>query len=258
MIRIVLLIIVVFANLAYSQENKLVFHYQVQKNYLASNYDLIIGKDITVWKETSDPEQIAYQPNYIPPENYQRQILFKDHQSKKVFGDYNILGVRFLVADSLYNQSWQLIDSEPQQVLGYNCHKAKTFFRGREYEVLYTNEIPIDNGPWKFGGLPGMILKVVSKGNGETYKMECIGIEKHDQNTEEVFDRYMAKRKRKKFLSWGEFINDFNLFLDRYVNSLRSEIEADEGGGFTINIKIENQLEIFSDEAQKYGILIEL
>ncbi|RQE01044.1 GLPGLI family protein, partial [Prevotella intermedia] len=46
--------------------------------------------------------------------------------------------------------------------LGMECKKATTNFRGRYWEVWYTEDIPISQGPWKLCGLPGMILKANS------------------------------------------------------------------------------------------------
>lgn len=45
------------------------------------------------------------------------------------------------------------------KILGYDCARATTTFRGRSYTVWFTPEIPIPSGPWKLGGLPGLILK---------------------------------------------------------------------------------------------------
>lgn len=43
-------------------------------------------------------------------------------------------------------------------IAGYNCHKATTEFRGRTFEVWYTPDVPVNFGPWKLNGLPGLIL----------------------------------------------------------------------------------------------------
>lgn len=52
---------------------------------------------------------------------------------------------------------WSLYQ-EQMQILDYSCQKAVTQFKGREWTVWYTPEIPIDAGPWKLSGLPGLIL----------------------------------------------------------------------------------------------------
>ena len=56
-------------------------------------------------------------------------------------------------------QNWILHD-DTITVAGYLCQKAVCVFRGRTFEAWFTMSIPIRNGPWKFGGLPGLILKI--------------------------------------------------------------------------------------------------
>lgn len=53
---------------------------------------------------------------------------------------------------------WTLTD-ETENILGYECHKATARWRGREWNAWYA-DIPVNAGPWKFQGLPGLILKV--------------------------------------------------------------------------------------------------
>ena len=45
-------------------------------------------------------------------------------------------------------------------VCGYPCLKATMSYGGRNWEAWYTEEIPSSYGPWKFAGLPGLIMKV--------------------------------------------------------------------------------------------------
>lgn len=72
-------------------------------------------------------------------------------------------------------QKWTLT-SETQTIIGYKCQKATCRFRGRDFEAWFTTDIPVKLGPWKFGGLPGLILKVYDK--DRLYTFEAIGIEK--------------------------------------------------------------------------------
>lgn len=70
--------------------------------------------------------------------------------------------------------AWE-IDPDTLTILGYSCQKATASFRGRDYTAWFTTDIPVNNGPWKFGGLPGLILKVSDAENH--YLFECSGIE---------------------------------------------------------------------------------
>lgn len=53
---------------------------------------------------------------------------------------------------------WTLED-ETMEVMGYECRKATTKWRGREWTAWYS-DIPLGAGPWKFNGLPGLILRL--------------------------------------------------------------------------------------------------
>lgn len=72
------------------------------------------------------------------------------------------------------NQDW-IIWGDTMTFCGYLCQKATCHFSGREFTAWFTQKIPVRNGPWKFGGLPGAILKVSDKDN--LYDFECVKIE---------------------------------------------------------------------------------
>ncbi len=73
--------------------------------------------------------------------------------------------------DSLYNLSREsyikeripkinwVLKREKKKIGGILCHKATTNFRGRNYIAWYAPSIPSSFGPWKLGGLPGLILQ---------------------------------------------------------------------------------------------------
>lgn len=56
-------------------------------------------------------------------------------------------------------QQWTLHD-ERQTILGHECQKATCHWRGRDFDAWFAVDIPVRLGPWSFGGLPGLILKL--------------------------------------------------------------------------------------------------
>lgn len=72
---------------------------------------------------------------------------------------------------------WQLLEGD-SIVCGYPCHRATTTFRGRIWTVWYTLDLPYSDGPWKFCGLPGLVLYAYDSEN--KFRFNCIGIEKGD------------------------------------------------------------------------------
>ncbi len=61
--------------------------------------------------------------------------------------------------ESAKQQIWQL-HNEYQTLLGYKCQRATCIWRGRTFEAWFAPDIPVRLGPWLFGGLPGLILKL--------------------------------------------------------------------------------------------------
>lgn len=67
-----------------------------------------------------------------------------------------------MIQDSLFNFKWNLNYSEERKILGYKVNKATT--SGLEPDttvtVWYTKEIPYENGPDIYWGVPGLILQI--------------------------------------------------------------------------------------------------
>jgi len=58
--------------------------------------------------------------------------------------------------------AWMLTE-DTVTVSGYHCQQATTTFRGVEWHVCYTEDVPSSAGPWRLRGLPGLIVKAVGK-----------------------------------------------------------------------------------------------
>ena len=93
---------------------------------------------------------------------------------------------------------WHLLDGD-SIVCGYPCHKATTTFRGRTWTVWYTLDLPYSDGPWKFCGLPGLVLYAYD--SEDKFRFNSIGIEKGDGHEIKmkmpksgVIDTYMPER----------------------------------------------------------------
>lgn len=115
----------------------------------------------------------------------------------------DFLGGDYVVyEDELNKQDW-LITDRTKTILDYTCQQATCNFRGREWVVWFTPDIPVANGPWKLGGLPGLIMEAYDQGH--QYSFQIIGIEKKKDTPilwNESFSKKIKYRKtnRKDFL----------------------------------------------------------
>lgn len=109
---------------------------------------------------------------------YNNNIL-KDLLSKRIFYQGKVSKNSYQYDESFPAQNW-ILSNDNKIILGYHCKSAKLMFRGRNYVAWYTVEIPKNDGPANFSGLPGLILKI-SDDKGE-YEFSAIAIEKRKMN----------------------------------------------------------------------------
>lgn len=125
-----------------------------------------------------------------------------------------------IVLDKIYSDEFIYRDKEKMEweifkeyktIKGYECQKAATTFAGREYAAWFTKEIPISDGPYKFRGLPGLILEI--QDTRKQYVFEFVGLEKND--TEFSFNMKGIPEVTKK-----EFFKGLNNFKGDIINQL--------------------------------------
>ncbi|MEG1668039.1 GLPGLI family protein [Chryseobacterium sp.] len=91
---------------------------------------------------------------------------------------------------------WQL-HNESKKILDYSCKKVTVKYRGREFIAWYTTEVPINNGPYVFEGLPGLILEIEDSQN--KYHFIAVGIDKKPMDIYLRNDKEIFRISRTKF-----------------------------------------------------------
>ena len=90
--------------------------------------------------------------------------LYKSFTTRQMVSAESAFFQKVVVKDTLAVFQWQIL-SDTKLIGTFKCQKAETDFRGRHYTAWFAPEIPINNGPWKLQGLPGLILEAAdSKG----------------------------------------------------------------------------------------------
>jgi len=77
--------------------------------------------------------------------------------------------------------SWT-ISTDKEKIGEYNTQKATTEFGGRKWTAWFSTDIPFQDGPYKFYGLPGIIVKV--EDTEKNYSWELKGNKKIENYSE--------------------------------------------------------------------------
>ncbi|QOW11084.1 GLPGLI family protein [Kaistella flava (ex Peng et al. 2021)] len=71
--------------------------------------------------------------------------------------------------------NWKIL-SDKKQIGEFKVQKATANFAGRNWEAWFTTDVPIQDGPYKFSGLPGLIVEIADQTG--SHKIELKGIKK--------------------------------------------------------------------------------
>ena len=113
--------------------------------------------------ETLDPSNKSmaefYRIRSITPETDFHYKIFKNHNDNELILAEKVFKDKLKYKQTLNLMNWE-IEQETKEVLGYKVQKASGSFAGREYEAWFSPELPFSDGPYKFAGLPGLILEI--------------------------------------------------------------------------------------------------
>lgn len=175
---------------------------------------LYVEKNIDTTIVYSSGDDITYKKSEIVY-NYS-----KDLKNKVVIYKDRYVGMNFVVKDNKYSINWT-ITGNSKKVMGYSCQEATGEFRCRSYKAYFLKEIPFSDGPFKFDGLPGLILEVVSDDGVVKITADEI-ITDNDVITNPFKDE-------KNFISYDESVKKYQLKFDKTTN-----YKDDENGTYTI------------------------
>lgn len=87
--------------------------------------------------------------------------IYKNFKANELYEQSEMMP-KTLVKDSIQVFPW-VLTKEEATILGYKVKKATYTNKNQTVEAWYTTELAFRNGPSRFGGLPGFILKVSFK-----------------------------------------------------------------------------------------------
>lgn len=85
--------------------------------------------------------------------------IYKIAASRQVYYYDRISTTRYRYEEPANSLSWTITPTTAT-VAGYACQRATASYGGRQWEAWFTRAVPVSEGPYKFYGLPGLIVKV--------------------------------------------------------------------------------------------------
>lgn len=180
--------------------------------------DFFLGRELQ--KKTAKPNGIPL----IDGKGVAATEVYKNLAQHKetIMAHFTMLKEVFYYEESFPDFKW-IVFPDTKTILGHPCMKAITHFLGRNYEAWFTMDIPMNNGPWKFGGLPGMILQVTDdKGH---YNFVCTGIKELTETepiikSDAVYEKKSRKDINKLYKLQHENINMFGEAMGQKVRTV--------------------------------------
>jgi GLPGLI family protein len=142
---------------------------------------------------------------------------FHWHNDNKTTVAVTLVAHGFVYEEPTQIPKWTITD-EDKEILGYLSKKATAHYLGREWIAYFASEIPINQGPWKLWGLPGLIVEAYDSEN--LFKFELNGFEQVP-NVSIVFENTRPGGTQFQEIGKAEFIrlekvlySDFAAFFE--------------------------------------------
>ena len=177
---------VLIINFTFSQNKQFIYVYKfipdstnienVAKEFMILNVDKEKSEYYSAEQYNSDSTQVAntYKGLMNMPTNKEMINLRieKFPNIDKIKFIERVGNTKYLVNEDVH-LTWKLLP-EFSTILYYKVQKASTNFGGRHWTAWFAKDIAIQDGPYKFKGLPGLILKIEDDSKSHNFELKAI------------------------------------------------------------------------------------
>ncbi|PRP66820.1 GLPGLI family protein [Nonlabens agnitus] len=200
-----------------------------QSNSLKEYFNLLVKDDKSIFQTYNERESDTLrEKNIAIPTNTNEYFSF--NKFSILFDDKNLVfnekvgSEEYQYSESI-NLKWQL-GNKNKEIKGFQCKNAIVNYGGRKWEAWYTLEIPVNAGPYKFKGLPGLIMKITDSTN--SYDFEFFKMRKRDIDRIYKFNHYKPEdqriiMERKEFNKYKQSYDELSLSEKLNIGSTGSK-----------------------------------
>ncbi|OUD29813.1 GLPGLI family protein [Flavobacterium sp. FPG59] len=231
------ILIFFYSSLLFSQKVEFNSKIEYEMNFLLKNYNAVLlyntEKSVFTYSDlANDDEKTDDEGNInITVADTISHLVYNNIIEKKLYNYTCIFSPKKheWVEESTPDFNWIKINGT-KTINNLLCNKATCTFRGRNYTAWYSPEIKNDYGPWKFSGLPGLILEIYDSENEVHFLVKRISIPFDcsvviKPNNTIPYDKVRLIQKEK---------------TDEFIKKMESKQER----GFSIKVKVNSQQQI--------------
>lgn len=262
---IALVLIIVFNNYSIAQTHRFIYDVIYKKDSTSNittkeNYILDIGTKETKYYTYDFFVADSLITNNIPfPKemklNTSDIIVHKNNNNE--FSQYDLLENTVLQLQTNDTQKWNL-SQEKKNVKNLSLQKAITTWGGRNWTAWFAEEIPFQEGPYKFHGLPGLIVEIYD--DKKNYHFELVRSEKIKEEENQFIE---ISEKMGIPITWEKYKTAKLKYYESPVNFIKNSAENSEqfylNDGTIVNSKNSKEInEQLRNSIRKYNNPIEL
>lgn len=213
----------------------------IYRDYLSVSQDSMIESNIEKMKATGvqiDLAKLLKTPKFM----YKVQKSYPSYETSYT----DLILSDFITYSETGKINWKISDEKGVSTFEkYKIQKATATAWGRNWTAWFTPDIPIQDGPYKFYGLPGLIVKIEDQ--DQNFSWQLAGIKNLEKYNELSLNERL-KNKQALVVNKNKFTQMFAEFKTSPLAQIRSKYtseqlnQADEGGK-TLGQKLRDQEE---------------
>lgn len=219
----------------------------IYRDYTVMSQDSILQLEVEKMKKTGvfvQMEKLIKMPKF----SYKIYKSYPDFEISYVEGiEKNLYGYKEKI-----DLNWKVL-SDKSTIEGYNCQKAIVEYGGRAWEAWFSLDLPFQDGPYKFRGLPGMIVKINDLEND--YQWLLKGNKKIENYNEYSFsdNLYYNGNFKVNYINKQKFEKVYNEYKKDPLAAMRGQVKPEmmsqkmPGSQVTYGQMIDNQNKILKD-----------
>lgn len=188
--KMIILFSLILAAMTNAQNQRFIYEYKFVIDSTAKDKQ----ESETMYLDITSKGSKFYSRDYFESDSTMQAIVEKDTQSlninlgnfkfkgkiryniEKMYPQYAVNFFTVLGSDEYHiqedrKQVWKILP-EKEKIGEFNTQKAVCDFAGRKWTAWFTADLPIQDGPYKFYGLPGLIVKIEDNTRSHSFELK--------------------------------------------------------------------------------------